>query len=47
MATRWQMNRMGFIGFWKYDDEIFRFSPSNVRCAMATMAKGSSVPMAA
>ncbi len=25
MSSRWKMNRMGFINFWLYDEEIFEF----------------------
>lgn len=26
MSNRWQMNRMGFVNFWLYDDETFEFA---------------------
>lgn len=26
MSNRWRMNRMGFVNFWLYDEEIFSFS---------------------
>lgn len=26
MGERWHMNRIGFVNFWLYDDEVFSFA---------------------
>ena len=26
MSERWHMNRIGFVNFWLYDDEVFSFA---------------------
>ena len=26
MRERWHMNRIGFVNFWLYDDEVFSFA---------------------
>ena len=30
MNNRWQMNRMGFVNFWLYDNEIFDFENGKI-----------------
>ena len=26
MSERWHMNRIGFVNFWLYDDEVFSYA---------------------
>ena len=42
MANRWQMNRMGFINFWLYDEEIFQFNNGRLLLRGAN-ASGKSI----
>ena len=30
MKNRWKMNRMGFVNFWLYDEEIFEFCDGKI-----------------
>ena len=42
MANRWQMNRMGFVNFWLYDDEVFQFADGRLLLRGAN-ASGKSI----
>ena len=42
MSARWQMNRMGFVNFWLYDDEVFNFEEGRLLLRGAN-ASGKSI----
>ena len=42
MAERWLMNRMGFVNFWLYDEEIFKFADGKLFLRGAN-ASGKSI----
>jgi hypothetical protein len=42
VSARWQMNRMGFVNFWLYDDEVFNFEEGRLLLRGAN-ASGKSI----